>query len=199
MATPATWIAPYHACVPHQDLRPIIILAAKKQFYGKGYAGTDLSVIAQHVNITVTKLKRYFATKLLLLRACIDDNIRELNDAFQPLLDSHLPPEALTEQFITALHHLLKPDGYHDFAHCLATELMSSHEAEKILVNYVARWQQLVMQFLNKVTCGKTDTESLLPLLLILQGSVYYQRIYRNPHYLTITLRYLRQILLTSF
>ncbi|GAB4223933.1 MAG: hypothetical protein Tsb005_20230 [Gammaproteobacteria bacterium] len=198
MATPTTWITPYDGGTPQRDIRPAIIVAAKKQFYGKGYAGTDLSVIAQHANITVPKLKRYFATKLSLLRACIDDNMRQLNDAFHPLISSDLPPETLIEQFITALHHLLKPDGYHDFAHCLATELMGSHDAEKILVNYVARWQQLVMQLLTTLTRHAMHNERLLPLLLMLQGSVYYQRIYRNPNYLNVTLTYLRHVLVTA-
>ncbi|GAB4223527.1 MAG: hypothetical protein Tsb005_18940 [Gammaproteobacteria bacterium] len=183
----------YQVGASRHAVREAIIVAAKKQFYFTGYAATDLTMIAQRLPMRLTHLKRYFANKLTLFRACIDDNMRQLNEVFQPLRDSTRPPAELSQQWVEGLHALLQPDRYHDFAHCLATELMGSHEAENVLVNYVARWQQDVMQLLTKLTHKTKTQEELLALLCILQGSIYYQRIYRNPQYLTMTLRYIVQ------
>ncbi|GAB4392651.1 MAG: hypothetical protein Tsb005_07580 [Gammaproteobacteria bacterium] len=174
------------------------LLAAKQQLHLCGYADTQMDAIAMQAGLTLSKLKRCYADKTAITKACISDNIQQLQQAFNPLLQlsvkSDLEQGEVCDQFISALDKLFEYKLYHAFIHHIATEIVGVKPIETHVLHYLSTWADVVKQVLLLVHKTGKVTILLQQVLITIQGGLFYRRVYRNNSYLDVSFKQIREL-----
>ena len=81
-----------------QEKRELILDTALEVFATHGFHGTSISMIAKHAGIAKGLLYNYFKSKEDLLRAIIDEGLKDALGTYTPLLENKISEDDLTPE-----------------------------------------------------------------------------------------------------
>lgn len=81
-----------------QEKRELILNTALEVFASHGFHGSSISMIAQRAGIAKGLLYNYFESKEDLLRAIIDEGLKDVLGTYKPLFENNITEDRLTPE-----------------------------------------------------------------------------------------------------